>query len=117
MNNEINKEVIPPQQGTHKNEAQRKKKRKPAKKFIRSSVVYSDDELKEVEGTPFWNAVHDGVIKNIESDGLLVSVLRDGGAITVFIPEEELSAGMNRNIGQSIRVYLNDAILSEANSE
>ncbi len=116
MNNELNKEVALPHNEAKK-EAIRKKKRKPLKKTVRSNVVYNDDELKDVEGEPFWNAVHNGQIKTIESDGIVVNIARDGGSIAVFIPNEELSSGVNRNPGQDIRIYLEDAILANKDSE
>lgn len=118
MNIEVNKEAAEPVIETAKTDAPKKKKRKVLnKKSIRPSVTYGDDELLAVEGVAFWNAIHDGQIKSIVDDGLVVSIARDGGVLEVFIPNEEQSAGQSHEIGQSIRIYLEDVIAANAKSD
>lgn len=119
MNIEMNKEVAHPQIETRKADAPKKKKRKVSnnKKLAKPGVSYADDELLAVEGAPFWNAVHEGHIKAILADGVMVSVAKDKGMIDVFVPSEELCAGKDRAIGTSLRVYLEDAIAAHANNE
>jgi small subunit ribosomal protein S1 len=85
--------------------------------MARVCVTYTDDELKAVEGEPFWNSVQDGSIKSIDSDGITVTIAKDSGTIEVLVSNEELCVGVNRNPGQKIRVYLEDAILSHATHE
>ncbi len=119
MNIEMNKDVAHPPLETPKADAQRKKKRKGSnnKKTIRPSVTYGDDELAAIEGSVFWNSVHDGRIKSIETDGLFVDIVKDGGNIVVFVPTEELCGGVDRAPGMPIRLYLEDAIATQAASE
>lgn len=118
MNIEMNKDVAHPPIETPKADVPKKKKRKGSiKKIPKPGVSYGDEELAAVEGSAFWNAVHDGQIKLIEADGLNVSIAKDGDAITVFVPNEELCVGVDRNIGTSIRIYLEDAIAAQAASE
>jgi len=116
MNNELNKEAASPEVKTKKIEALKKKRQKSQRVTTRPSVSYSDEELKAVEGEPFWNLVHDGQIKTIEADGITVTLARDGGVISVFVPNEELCCGVNREPGQTMRVYLEDAIAANASS-
>lgn len=92
-------------------------KKAKKKRVTTPGVSYSPLELAEVEGIPFWNAIHDGQIKSITDNGLLAVIAKEGGSIDVFIPREELLLGVDRNIGQSIRLYLEDAILADANTE
>jgi small subunit ribosomal protein S1 len=118
MNIEMNKEVAQPQPEAKRIDAPRRKKRKaPHKKAMRPSVVYPEEELSSVEGVPFWNAVHDGQIKDVNPEGVMVSVARDGGQIDVFVPIEELQASVNHNVGQPIRIYLEDAIAAQKDSD
>jgi len=117
MNNELQKEVTEPKAlEKTKGGVHNKKKRKPLKKAKAPTVTYSDEELRAVEGEPFWNLVHDGKIKSIETDGITVAIERDGGSITVFVPSEELMAGVDRMTGQPVRIYLDDAIAANAQS-
>jgi len=116
MNTEVIKAV-----GEEKPQAQGpkglKKKKRKAPRTIRASVTYSQDELMAAEGAAFWNAVHVGTIKSLDADGVVVTIAKDGGTIDVLIPAQELLSDKDRNIGQSMRVYLEDAILADANSE
>lgn len=113
MNTELNKDVAGPH-GENKKAFAKRKKRKPLNnKNPRPSVTYSNDELLAVEGAPVWNTVHDGEVKSLESDGLVAAIVKDGGKIDVFIPTEELCAGVTHNVAQKIRVYLEDAISEE----
>lgn len=118
MNIEMNKEVTHHQSETNKADAPKKRKRKVQnKKLVKPGVSYADEELLAVEGVPFWNAIHDGNIKSILADGVMVSIAKDGGTIDVFVPSEELCAGRDLNVGQPLRIYLEDAIAAYADNE
>lgn len=114
MSTEMNKDVAHPAPETIKNDAPRKKKRKVSnnKKIVKPGVTYGDDELLAVEKLPFWNLIHDGQIKSIDADGIVVTIAKDAGTIPVFVANEELCAGKDRSIGAPIRVYLEDIIAS-----
>jgi small subunit ribosomal protein S1 len=116
MNTELNKDIAQPQNDSKSVEATKKRKFKPAKKGIRESVTYTTDELVGAEGEPFWNAVHSGQIKSFQDDGLTVTIARDGGTIDVFVPSEELLSGVERIIGQVMRIYLEDVIIANQES-
>jgi small subunit ribosomal protein S1 len=116
MNTELHKDVAKPQAEKH-HQGPKKKKRKGPIKTMKPSVTYSNDELAAVEGAPFWNAIHQGQIKSLSADGAVVTIARDGGTIDVFVPREELMVGLDRNPGQKLRIYLEDAIAADAQSE
>lgn len=113
MNMELNKES---RQNQAKPQVAKAKKRKPLNKRTRPSVIYQDEELLAVEGAPFWNTAHEGRIKSTLTDGLVVSIAKDGGSIDVFVPNEELIFGADRT-DQKINVYLEDAIASNSESD
>lgn len=114
MNMELNKEN---RHEEAKPLAKRKKRKPLNKRVTRPSVTYGDDELLTVEGAPFWNASHQAQIKDIVSDGVVVSIAKNGGAIDVFVPNEELCFGVDRNVGQTINIYLEDAIAANSQTE
>lgn len=116
MNMEPNREPSRPEVEPRADVLKRKK-RKTNKKQAKPGVVYGDVELALVEGPPFWNAVHDGVIKSIEEDGIIITIARDGGTIDVFVADEELLKFRDKNIGQKIRIYLEDEIAANATSD
>lgn len=110
MNVEINKEGTSPKKTTAEGGPPRKKKRPifGAKK-PRESVVYSADELSSIEAHPFWNSIHTGVIKALNEDGLIASVNKsDGGALDVYLPKEECKNYSGAQVGQEIRLYVDD---------
>jgi small subunit ribosomal protein S1 len=119
MNAEMNKEVAQePKVVTTEGGRLPKKKRKVTKRpVVRDSVTYSASELETVEGQPFWNAVSTGKIKLINDDGLIVSIAKGADTLDVFVPTEELIAGHDRNVGQEIRVYVDDSLTAHANSD
>lgn len=117
MNTELHKTVAGSQPERTFRAPNNKKKKRKSIKTTKPSVSYANDELMAVEGAPFWNAIHQGHIKALMPEGVVVTIAKDGGAIEVLIPNEELMAGVDRNPGQSIRMYLEDAILADAASE
>lgn len=117
MNIETNREIVPQNSDDKQKGSARKKKRKsPHKRVERAHVTYTDDELQSIEGIPFWNATHDGHVKSIAEDGIVVAIAKDGGHIDVFVVNEELVQGIERRVGDSLRVYLEDAIVANAQS-
>ncbi len=117
MNMEMNKDVAHPPIETSASAPKKKKRRVASKKAAKPSVTYADDELLSVETAPFWNAIHDGHIKSIVDDGLMVTIAKDGGNIDVFVPNEELCPGVDREMGKPMRVYLEDVIATQEASE
>ncbi|HXW60349.1 MAG TPA: S1 RNA-binding domain-containing protein [Myxococcota bacterium] len=117
MNVEMNKESegTPPQEAVQPGGHRKKKKRSNfGAKKVRESVTYSKDELSAVEGQPFWNALHDGIIKSLSEDGLLVSVTKsDAGTLDVYVPKDECVHMEARKEGQEIRLYVDDTPLAE----
>lgn len=116
MNSELNKAAAEPK--LNKKTGGNGKKRLPMRRQERPSVVYSDDELLAVEGQPFWNWVHDARLKSVLESGLVVSIgNHKGGELDVFIEDGEINDKSSKVIGQSLRVYLEDALVSAAESE
>jgi small subunit ribosomal protein S1 len=118
MNAEMNKEVTLEPKTMKPDSVNRKKKAKISKHpRVRESVSYSGEELERIEGQPFWNYVNNGIIKNLGEEGLIVSVVKGADSIDVFVPKEELYACRDRNVGQEIRVYVDDSLTMHTSAE
>jgi len=119
MNAEMNKEVVPePRTSKPEGGNRPKKKRKISKRpSVHESVSYSAEELEAVEGQPFWNWVNTGAIKSITDEGLVVSIAKGSERVDVYVPQEELIQGRDRNVGQELRIYVDDSLTAHANAE
>lgn len=108
MNVEINKKETQSEKSKLQGKPKKKKRFLGAKK-VRESVVYSDSELSAVLERPFWNAIHDGIVKSINDDGLIVAVENeDGVSLDVFVPKEQCLSMTSQKIGDKLRTYIDD---------
>lgn len=118
MNAELNKEEVLPTKSTKPDGGRSKKKRKPVNRnSVRETVTYSAEEIEAIEGQPFWNWVNSGTLKSIAEDGLIVAIRKGSEVVDVFVPLEELALGRDRNIGQELRIYVDDSLKSHTNAE
>lgn len=117
MNAEMNKEVATEQQTKSEGGRQKKKRKMVKRPIVREYVTYSPEELEKIEGQAFWNFVNTASVKSISSDGLIVSIAKGAGTVDVFVPEEELVKDRDRNIGQELRIYVDDSLSAHSNAE
>lgn len=78
-------------------------------RILRGGVTYSPLELLENENSLFWNSVHDGQIKEVRPDSILVSVAKNGQTIMALVKNEELFK-KERTLNEFIRIYLEDVL-------
>jgi small subunit ribosomal protein S1 len=118
MNTEIEKNVVTDRENNVKAIGQhRKKKKKPNPRSEAPTVHYSQEELLAVETEPFWNRVHSAEIKSRNDDGLVLSIKRGEKVIDAFVPNDELCAHESHEVGQELRIYLDDALSEKGGSE
>lgn len=118
MNTELNKEAAVNATPEGVRTPGKKRRKGDNKKVIRPTVQYSDEELRAAEQTPFWNCVHEGRVTAIVDDGIKVALKSPNGTdIDVFVANEELTAKSSLSQGQAIRIYLDDSLPVQAESE
>lgn len=112
MNIEMNNEGLTSSHTEAKKTGGFKSRKTKRPRAPKPSVLYNSDELLSVEGDPFWNTIHNGEVKSLSDDGVVVTIAKDAGTIDVFVPKEEKGYSDDLKVGDKTRVYLDDVIAS-----